>query len=131
MRINDTVLRVRCEVDGTKYEVGPVKASEAEKIQAWTGYGLREWEGKVDESEDPLAIKALLGLMRFRQGENVRFADLEVQDMDSVRGELVDERGRVVTILMKDGKPALDNGRLVLLFDGEPDAPLDQSSPNE
>lgn len=125
MRINDTVCRVRCEVDGTKYEVGPVKASEAERITAWTGYSLREWEAKVDEGDDPLAIKGLLALMAFREGKQVKFADLEVQDMDSVRGELVDDRGRVVTIEVDGGKPVIENGRVVLLFDGlRDDAPL-------
>lgn len=126
MRINDTVCRVSAQVDGTKYDVGPVKASEAERITNWTGYGLREWEAKLVEEVDPLAIKGLLMLFAFRAGEHRKFSEVEVEDMDTFSADLIDERGRRVTILTKnDGTPVLEDGKPVLLFDGEPDSPLD------
>ena len=131
MRINDTVCRLRVEVDGTKIEVGPVKASEAEKITAWTGYTLREWEIKVESGGDSLALKALLALVEFRKGEHTRkLSSFDVEDMDSVKAEFVDERGRVVSTLWKDGEPVVENNAPVLLFDGqrEDGAPFGQDA---
>lgn len=124
MRVNGKVCRLHVIVDGTKIEPGPIKASEAEKLTAWTGYGLREWEAQVSGG-DPLAVRALLALMRFRTGEHVRISDVDIDDVDSIEAELRDERGRVVTVKLDDqADPVVVNGQPVFLFDGEEDDPL-------
>lgn len=122
MRVNGKVVRLRAVIDGTKYEPGPIKASEAEKLLGWTGYkALREWELRASDG-DPLACRALLALMEFRKGNNVRFADVEIEDVDSCAGDLVDAQGRVMTWkLDDDGDPVLVKGLPVPLFDGEED----------
>lgn len=123
MKINGIVCRLRAEIDGVKYEPGPIKASEAEKITAWTGLGIREWEMAVISENDATALKALLVLDRFRKGEHVKFADVDIEDLDSVSADFYDERGRKVTAKVDgEGKTVTVNGQSVLLFDGEEDS---------
>jgi hypothetical protein len=126
MRIGERVCRVRAVIDGVKVEPGPIKASEAEKLLAWTGYGtIREWELRTSDG-DVLGCRALLALMEFRKGNNVRFADVDIIDIDSICADLVDDRGRVVTVALDDqAEPVMRAGKPVWLFDGEeePDPP--------
>ena len=121
MRLNDVICRIRAEIDGTKYELGPIKGSEAEKITAWTGYSLREWEVAVVGEDDILAAKALIALTRFRTGEHVKIDQVEIEDVDTIKADFYDEHGRVVTAKVDtdSGKPVLVGGKPVLLFDGE------------
>lgn len=131
MRCNGKVCRIHATIDGQVYEPGPIKASEAEQITKWTGYGLREWEGQVANG-DPLAARGLLALVRFRKGEHVKMADVEIEDVDSIEADLLDPDGRRVTMLMdNDGEPELRKGKPVWLFDGEEDEdpPMPQPSP--
>lgn len=122
MRMQGVVCRIRAEIDGVKYEPGPIKASEAEQIQKWTGYGIREWEMAVVGENDVLALKGLLCLDRFRRGEHPKFADVEIEDLDSVTADFYDEKGRKVTAKVdEDGKTVVVKGQSVLLFDGEED----------
>lgn len=132
MRCNGIICRIHAQVDGTKYDVGPIKASEADKLAVWTGYPLREWELRVIDG-DPLASRALLALMEFRKGNNVRINDVEIEDIDSVSAELRDEHGRVATLAMDDqSQPRVVKGELVWDFDGEPvDPPRPQESPDD
>lgn len=125
MRINGVIGRIHAQIDGVKYEPGPIKASEADKITGWTGYSLREWEGNV-VSTDPLALRALIALDRFRKGEHVKISDVDIEDIDSCDADLKDEHGRVLSLKQDpDGKPLIVGGNPVLLFDGEEDpAPL-------
>lgn len=122
MNANGRICRLHAVIDGTKYEPGPIKASEAEKILAWTGLKtLREWEGEVANG-DPLAARALIALFRFRAGEHVRFSDIEIDDVDTIEADLRDEQGRVLGTLQDDrGRPIVRNGKQVFLFDGEED----------
>lgn len=127
MRCNGVICRIEAQVDGTKYDVGSIKATEADKLAGWTGYTVREWEANLAWDSDPLAARGLLALMRFRQGENIRFSDVEIEDIDSIDARLVDPQGRTVTISFdEDGKPLLIKGQAQFLFDGEP---LDPPSP--
>ena len=114
------VFRVHAVIDGKPYEPGPIKASEAEKITAWTGYGLKEWEVKLVGESDPLAARALLGLFEFRKGENVRFSALEVDDVDSIDADFKNDAGQVLAFKIgEDAKPVMKAGEPVILLDGE------------
>lgn len=131
MRVGGTVVRLRAVIDGVKIEPGPIKASEAEKILAWTGYkNVREWEIRASDG-DPEACRALLALVEFRKGNHVRIADLDIDDVDAIEADLFDELGRVLSWqLDEDGDPVLVKGQPVPLLDGEPlDPPLPQESP--
>lgn len=121
MRCNGVICRLKGEIDGEKFDVGPIKASEGEKITAWTGYEVREWEGKLTNS-DPLAARALLALFQFRSGTLAKFSAIEIDDLDSVDFDLYDPAGRVVSIDVDDeGKPKVNSkGQPIFLFDGEP-----------
>lgn len=129
MRLNGTVFRIRAEIDGTKYEPGPIKSSEATKITAWTGYGLKEWEAKLVGEGDPLAACALMALYAFRKGENVRFSDLEVDDVDTIEAEFVTEAGEVMRLKLdpETQEPIMVNGLPLFTLDGEdpPDRPTE------
>jgi hypothetical protein len=130
MRINGKACRLHAIIDGTKIEPGAIKASEAEKLLAWTGYNnLREWELRVTDG-DALACRALLALMRFRDGEHVRIADVDIEDVDSIEADLRTEDGQVATLAVNDdGEPMVVKGELVWEFDGEPvDPPRPQES---
>lgn len=119
MRLEGMIFRVQAEIDGTKYEPGPIKASEAEKLNGWTGYTLREWEAKLVNG-DPLAARGMLGLFRFRAGENVPFKSLEVNDCDSIDAAYVNEQGQVLDFKQdSDGDLVKVNGKPVMLLDGE------------
>lgn len=122
MNANGRICRLHAVIDGTKYEPGPIKASEAEKILGWTGFeALRQWEGEVANG-DPLAARALIALMKFRQGEHVRFGDIDIEDVDSIEADLRDEDGRVLSTKMDEqGRPVVRAGKQVFLFDGEED----------
>lgn len=120
MRINGLRIQVRAVIDGTKVQAHPIKASEAEKILAWTGYdNLQELEIRASDS-DPLACRALLALLEFRKGNHVRFAEVDIEDVDGIEADLYDETGRVVTFATgPDGKYVVEDRKIVLLFDGE------------
>ena len=132
MRCNGVICRLRGEVDGVKYDVGPIKASEGEKITAWTGYDVREWELHLTDA-DAMAAKGLLALYEFRAGRNVKFSALEIDDLDTVDFDLYDERGRKVSIeKADDGKPLIGKDGVTWLFDGEPlDPPAAEASPTD
>lgn len=129
MRVGGTVVRLRAVVDGVKIEPGPVKASEVERILGWTGYrSLREWEVRASDG-DPLACRALLALMEFRQGTHVKWDSVDIDDVDGIEADLVDDRGRVLSWQVdEDGDPVLVKGEPVPLLDGEP---LDPQVPQE
>jgi hypothetical protein len=115
------VARIHAQIDGVKYEPGPIKASEGETIAGWTGYSVKEWELHLVLESDPLAARALVGLTRLREGEKPRFAALEVDDVDSIEAEFRDDSGRLVEFVRgEDGLPTVKNGQLVVLVDGEP-----------
>lgn len=130
MRINGVICRIHAQVDGTKYEVGAIKASEADKLAGWTGYTLREWEGNLVDG-DPLAARGLLALMRFRKGENAKISEVEIEDLDSVEADLLDPQGRKITVDMDEtGKPKMVKGSPVFLADGEPLDPPSGEKPS-
>lgn len=120
MRIGEHVFRVSAVIDGVKIEPGPIKASEASKLEAWTGASLREWELSVANA-DPLACRALLGLMEFRKGNHVRIDDIDIDDVDGITADLRDEHGRVLGVKQDDatGEPVLRKGKPVWLADEE------------
>lgn len=115
------VFRIRAEIDGTMYEPGAIKSSEATKIMAWTGYGLKEWEAKLVGEGDPLAACALMALYGFRNGENVRFSELEVADVDTIEAEFVTEAGQVMRLKLDEDtqEPVMVNGLPLFTLDGE------------
>lgn len=130
MKFDGMVFRIRAEIDGTKYEPGPIRASEAEKLSAWTGYELREWEARL-VSGDPLAAKALIALERFRQGNHTaKISDVDITDVDSIDAEFVNDRGQVLTFKEDDdGNLIKVKGKAVALLDGEePPGPLAPTS---
>ncbi|MGZ6836779.1 MAG: hypothetical protein ACXVGE_13065 [Blastococcus sp.] len=125
MKLNGMTFRVVASIDGEVYEAGPINSAEAEKIQAWTGYGVREWEGKLVDESDPLAARGLLGLMLFRKGENVRFGSVVIDDVDSIEAEFQDTEGRVLSVKLDDDrKPVIVGNAPVLLLDGEEVEPV-------
>jgi hypothetical protein len=129
VRVDGIIVRVHAIIDGTKIEPGPIKASEADKLKGWTGYGLREWEGQV-AAGDPLACRGLLALMRFRQGEHVKIADVDIDDVDTIEGSLRTEDGRELTVALdENGEPIKERGRPRFLLDGEPLDPPTAASP--
>lgn len=121
MRLNGLVFRLHATIDGKTFEPGPIKASEAQKITAWTGYGVKEWESKLVDESDPLAAAALVALFAFRTGENVRFTAVEIEDVDSIEATLRDEQGRVLTLKINEAQDAVvrRDGQPVILLDGE------------
>lgn len=122
MRCNGVICRIKAEIDGTKYDVGPVKASEADKIAGWTGYTFTEWEVNLVDEGDPLAARAVLALFRLREGQrDVKFSDVEIEDLDSIDADLYDPQGRKVSIKRdEDGRVIRERGNVIFLFDGEP-----------
>ena len=126
MRLNGTVFRLFATIDGKVYEPGPIKASEAQKITAWTGYGVKEWEAKLVDEADPLAACALVGLYLFRAGDNVRFSAIEIEDVDSIQASLRDEQGRTMTVKLNETQDGVVrvNGNPVILLDGEEQEPV-------
>ena len=120
MRIGQHVFRISAVIDGTKIEPGAIKASEAERIEAWTGDPLRKWELKVSDG-DALACRALLALMEFRQGNHVKIADVDIDDLDGIQADLKDEHGRALGLLKDDktGEPIVRKGEPVWTVDGE------------
>ena len=122
MRANGKVCRIYAVIDGTKYEPGPISAKEADRLTAWTGYSLREWEGEVANG-DPLACRALICLTEFRKGNHVRFDDIDIEDVDSIEADLKDDRGRRLSQKIENGQVVMRGNQPVWLFDGEEDEP--------
>lgn len=134
MKINGVVCRIRAEIDGTKYEPGPIKASEGERITSWTGMSVKEWEVAVVSEDDPSALKALICLDQFRRGEHPEWSKVDIDDLDSVTADFYDEKGRLVRAkLDENNKPLVVNGAPVLTFDGEEDvtAPLEPADSSD
>lgn len=121
MRLNGQVFRLFATIDGKAYEPGPIKASEAQKITAWTGYGVKEWEANLVDNSDPLAAAALVGLVAYRAGENVKFSAIEIEDVDSIEATLRDDQGRTMTLKLNAAQDGVErvNGEPVILLDGE------------
>lgn len=119
MKLDSVVCRLKGEIDGTKYDLGPIKASEAEKVEGWTGYSLKDFEAKLWDG-DVQAARAVRALMEFRSGTLSRFADVDIDDVDSIDFDPYDPQGRKVTLSRDDqGKPVIEKGLAVFLFDGE------------
>jgi hypothetical protein len=102
---------------------------------SWTGYTNRkELELRASDG-DELAWRAVLALLAHRRGENVRFSDVDIEDVDSIEGAgLYDDAGREATLkLQDDGQPYLVNGAPVWLFDGQEadDPPPPAASPTD
>lgn len=113
---------VQVTLGDTEFRLDRVKVSETERVVSMTGYrNKREWFDAI-QAEEPKALIAAYIIAKARQGEKIRWDDVDFDD--DVNARWVDDDGREVEPLFEkndDGTFKTDeNGRLVpVLRDGE------------
>lgn len=69
---------IKVTVDGTEYEFDRdrLMLKEALAIKSYTNLTVTEWQKGLQEF-DPMAVAALVWLLKKRAGEDVRFSDVD------------------------------------------------------
>ncbi|MFJ9114482.1 hypothetical protein ACIRJO_02920 [Streptomyces sp. NPDC102394] len=83
---------LKLTVEGVVYEYddGRLLLAEAREVKTFTGMSVPRWSAGIDEA-DVDAIQMLIYLAKKRNGETLRFSDLESIDFADIELDRVDE----------------------------------------
>ena len=105
-------------LDGVPYRFQGLKLSEARLIKEVTGWKPDEFAREL-MAMDPDALTGLMMIVKRRNGEHVRFTDIDA-DLDTLEVEFRDQTDRLVTFKTDDnGEQLVVDGAPVLLVDGK------------
>lgn len=82
---------IKLTVEGTEYEFNPERflVAEARELKTYTGFTPPRWFAAIDE-QDPDALAFLVYLAKKREGEQLRYSDLDTLDYADFDMEIVD-----------------------------------------
>lgn len=113
---------LRISYDGHHFDLRGLKAKEMAQVKTETGLRSRREFFDAITDEDPDAMIAAFALARRREGENVRWSDVDV-DLDQVEAGYYDDTDREVEPVFE-----MDGDSLLLVKRDENDRPLRDDS---